>query len=214
MKKQNLKNFCVGLVLLALFVLWTLGVSFIDVKQIGPQNSSVGFASLNSFVHSLTGTNMLLYTITDWAGLVPIAFAMGFGVLGLVQWIKRKNILNVDYNILALGVFYIVVFGAYILFEYIIINYRPVLIYGYLEASYPSSTTMLALCVMPTVIMELNVRIKNKMLKKSLCFAIIAFIVFMVSGRLISGVHWFSDIIGAVLLSAGLLKLYHAVRKP
>ncbi|MBQ2661163.1 MAG: phosphatase PAP2 family protein [Clostridia bacterium] len=214
MKKQNLKNFCVGLVLLALFVLWTLGVSFIDVKQIGPQNSSVGFASLNSFVHSLTGTNMLLYTITDWAGLVPIAFAMGFGVLGLVQWIKRKNILNVDYNILALGVFYIVVFGTYILFEYIIINYRPVLIYGYLEASYPSSTTMLVLCVMPTVIMELNVRIKNKMLKKSLCFAIIAFIVFMVSGRLISGVHWFSDIIGAVLLSAGLLKLYHAVRKP
>ncbi|MBQ2911285.1 MAG: phosphatase PAP2 family protein, partial [Clostridia bacterium] len=93
----------------------------------------------------------------------------------------------------------------------LVVNYRPVLINGYLEASYPSSTTMLVMCVMPTAIMQFNARIKNNVLKRFVASAIIAFIVFMVIGRLVSGVHWFTDIIGGVLLSAGLVMMYRAV---
>lgn len=213
MEKKNRKKLCVAVCLLAMFAVWTLLVSFVDVRDMGPMGSSVGFAALNGFVRGLVGVNMTLYTLTDWLGLVPIATAFGFAVLGLAQWIKRKNILKVDYSILALGVFYIAVIAVYIFFEYAVINYRPVLIDGYLEASYPSSTTMLVTCVMPTALMQFNIRIKNHVLRKCVGIAIIAFTVFTVAGRIISGVHWITDIIGGALFSAGIVTLYGALGK-
>ena len=208
MKKKNWKNFYIAICILSAFLLWTVAVRFIDVQAIGPEESSVGFATINNFVHNLTGVHIVLYTITDWLGLVPLSFVIGFALLGLVQWIKRKHVLKVDYSILVLGVFYVVVMAAYVLFEIFIVNYRPVLIEGFLEASYPSSTTMLVLCVMPTAIMQFNSRIRSVIPRRILNFAINAFIVFMVVGRLFSGVHWVSDIIGGALLSGGLIMLY------
>ena len=208
MKKKKQKNFCIAICMLIVFVMWTAAIRFVDVQAIGPQESSVGFATINQFVHNLTGVHMSLYTITDWLGLVPLMFVMGFGTLGLIQWIKRKHILKVDYNILILGGFYIVVMAVYVLFEMLVVNYRPVLIGGILEASYPSSTTMLVMCVMPTAIMQFNARIKNGILKRWVSSAITVFIAFMVIGRLVSGVHWFTDIVGGALLSAGLVMLY------
>ena len=208
MKKRDI---CIALGLLAAFALWTIAISLIDVQAIGPQGSTVGFATLNSMVHKLTGVHMQLYTITDWLGLVPVAFGFGFALLGLAQWIKRKSILKVDRSILILGAFYIVTLAAYLFFESYVINYRPVLIAGYLEASYPSSTTLLVLCVMPTAMMQLRGRIKNHALCKAVTSAITSFIVFMVAGRLVSGVHWLTDIIGGILLSAGLVMIYDSL---
>ena len=173
--------------LLTAFVLWTVAICFVDVRAIGPQSSSVGFAGINGFVHNLTGVHWGLYNITDWLGLVPIFVCMGFSILGLVQWIKRKSIRKVDYDIFVLGGFYIVTIAAYLFFESVVINYRPELINGYLEASYPSSTTLLVMCVMPTSVMQFNSRIKSKVLRNIIAVAIIAFISFMVIGRLASG---------------------------
>lgn len=211
MKERNRKKIFITVSLLALFVLWTIAISHVDVQAIGPKGSTVGFATFNGFFHELTGVHMLIYTITDWLGLVPLCFALGFAFLGLVQLIKRKSLLKIDYSILVLGGFYIIIIAAYVLFEIFIINYRPVLIEGYLEASYPSSTTMLVMCVMPTAIMQLNSRIRNKGLRKTIACAIVVFTLFMVVGRLISGVHWFTDIIGGALLSTGLVMLYYSV---
>lgn len=213
MKKETSNNIYIGLFLLAAFVLWTTAVSLFDVQAIGPRGSSVGFAALNGLVHRLTGVHMTLYTITDWLGLIPIVFALGFASLGLVQWLRRKSIFKVDRSLLVLGGFYIVVMAVYILFEMVVVNYRPILIDGYLEASYPSSTTMLVMCVMPTAILQLNGRIKHKVSRQCTTFAISAFIAFMVIGRLVSGVHWFTDIIGGALLSTGLVTLYDSMLK-
>ena len=211
MKKENKKRVYVGSSLIIAFAIWTILVKFIDVRAIGPRSSNVGFSKLNEFVHSLTGNNMILYTITDWLGIVPVGVALGFAIFGLVQWIKRKIFLKVDFDILALGGFYIVVMAVYILFEIVVINYRPVLINGYLEASYPSSTTMLVMCVMPSAIIQLRTRIKNKILKDAITVAILFFIAFMVIGRVISGVHWISDIIGGALVSVGLVTIYSGI---
>ena len=211
MKTERRKSFCIAIFMLVAFLLWTVAIQFVDMQEIGPRESTVGFATINHFVHTLTGVNMSLYTITDWLGLVPLMFVMGFGTLGLIQWIKRKHLLKVDYSILVLGGFYIVVMAVYVLLEMFVVNYRPVLINGYLETSYPSSTTMLVMCVMPTAIMQFNARIKNDILKRCVSSTIIAFIVFMVIGRLISGVHWFTDIVGGALVSAGLVLMYHSV---
>ena len=211
MKKKSRRLFFLGASLLAAFVLWTVLVCFVDVQAIGPEGSSVGFATLNGCVHDFTGVNISLYVITDWLGLIPIGVAFGFAVLGLVQWIKRKSILKVDRSILALGGFYIVVMAVYILFQMVVINYRPTLIDGYLEASYPSSTTMLVMCVMPTAMMQLRTRIKNDVFRRCAMIAIAAFIAVMVIGRLISGVHWITDIIGGALVSAAIVWMYYAI---
>ena len=212
--KRKTKSICIAVGLLMAFVLWTVLVRIVDVKPIGPKGSSVGFATLNAGFHKLTGVHMWLYTVTDWLGLVPIAFVMGFALLGLIQWIKRKSLKKVDRSIFVLGGFYVVVMAVYALFEILVVNYRPVLINGALEASYPSSTTLLVMCVMPTAIMQLMGRIKTKILRRWITWIIVGFTAFMVAGRLISGVHWLSDIIGGAILSAGLVVLYHSIEKP
>ena len=197
--------------LLVVFVAWTLLVKAVDVRPIGPEGSKIGFSAFNSLVHRTVGVNMSLYVITDWLGLVPIATVLGFAALGLCQLIKRKSLLKVDRSIIILGGFYVAVAAVFLLFDALAVNYRPVLIEGNLEASYPSSTTMLVLCVMPTAVMQLASRIKSQPVKLAVTLLIIAFIAFMVIGRILSGVHWITDIIGGALLSAGLVGIYRAL---
>jgi len=196
--------------LLGGFVLWTAAVCLLDVQAIGPNGSSVGLAAINGFFHRLTGVHMSLYVLTDWLGLVPVFTGLGFAAPGLCQWIRRKTLFRVDQDILVLGIFYLVVLGTYLLFEELAINYRPVLINGVLEASYPSSTTLLVLCIMPTAALQLKVRLKNAVLKRCAVVGITVFTVLMVVLRLFSGVHWLTDIVGGVLLSGGLVCLYRA----
>ena len=210
--KKNLSLIFSHSFLLA-FIVWTLLVKFFDLSAIGPYGSIVGFSSINEFFHAITGVNMDLYNTTDWLGLIPVAFMLGFAILGLVQWIKRKNLIKVDYSILVLGGYYIVVFLVYFFFEKVVVNYRPILINGYLEASYPSSTTTLVLSVMPTAIMQLRHRIKKRWARKIINISLMVFTLFMVIARFVSGVHWFSDIIGGILLSTALVSFYDCICK-
>lgn len=207
------KRFFISTIFILLFIILTILVSYVDVKPIGPNISCVGFATINDFFHNLTGVNMLLYTITDWLGLVPVTFAFCFAFLGLIQALKRKSLFKVDYSLFILGSFYIVTLLIYILFENLVINYRPVLINGVLEASYPSSTTLLTLCIMPTAILQFKERIKNKRLKKTVCLTLFIFTCFMLIARTVSGVHWLTDIIGGILISTGLVILYSSFCK-
>ena len=210
MKREGKKLGIAALCLLAAFVLWTVAVCLIDVQPIGPQDSSVGFAAINGAFHRLTGVHMAIYDLTDLLSIIPLGCVASFGLQGFVQLLRRKELRKVDSDILVLGGFYIVVLAVFCLFEVLDINYRPVLIEGVLEASYPSSTTMLALCVMPSVMLQVGKRMKDGMAKRCTLVLIFAFTAFMVIGRLISGVHWLTDIIGGGLLSAGLVLAYLA----
>ena len=205
------RNLPAGVGLIASFALWTVLIQWVDVQAVGQKGTKIGFADFNVWFHQLTGVHMTTYAITDWLGLVPIFICMCFGVMGLMQMIKRRGLLKVDPDILLLGVYYVLVIACYLIFEMIPINYRPVLIEGRLEASYPSSTTLLVLSVIPTLMFQVNRRVSNAMIRKAAAVFVIAFSVFMVIGRLISGVHWATDIIGSILLSAGLYMLYRSV---
>ena len=204
------RNLLTGIVLIGAFALWTVLIQYVDVQTVGQNETKIGFADFNVWFHQLTGVHMTLYTITDWLGLVPIFICLCFGVMGLMQLIKRRSILKVDLDILLLGIYYVLVIACYLIFEMIPINYRPVLIEGRLEASYPSSTTLLVLSVMPTLMFQANRRVSNAMIRKAVAVFVIAFSAFMVIGRLISGVHWATDIIGSVLLSTGLFMLHRS----
>lgn len=212
-KEKNMKIMLAGVILLIAFALWTLLVCLVDVKPVGVNGSDIGFATLNTFMHELFGVHMALYDITDWLSILPIVFMLSFAVVGVIQLFKRNNIKKVDSDILLLGGFYIAVFVCFIFFEKFVVNYRPVLINGVMEASYPSSTTMLVMCVMPTAAIVLKRRIKNLVLRNIVTCTLIAFTIFMVVCRLISGVHWVSDIIGGALLSAGLVMIFYVLTK-
>ena len=210
MKRKEKNTLICAMGLLAEFAVWTLLIQVVDVQPVGVEGTDIGFAGLNTWFHQLTGVHMNIYVITDWLGLVPVFVCMVFAALGLGQLIRRKSLRKVDTDILLLGAYYIVVIGCYLAFEMIPINYRPILIDGRMEASYPSSTTLLVLAVMPTLVWQVRSRAGFAKYRRPLCFAANMFSAFMVVGRLISGVHWLTDIVGAVLLSGGLYGIYKA----
>jgi len=183
-----------------------------DVAAIGPAGTKIGFSHLNQFVHDLTGVNMLWYDITDYIGYAAIGICGLFALAGLVQMIKRRSLLKVDREIWALGGLFAAVIGCYVFFEKFIINYRPIIMPGETEpeASFPSSHTMLVMTVLVAVMI-----VSDKYFGKGLgvLVRILCFLTTLatIGGRLYCGVHWCTDIIGAILLSATLLLLFSAV---
>ena len=208
MKQNKKKHLWTGIWFLLTFLLWTALIRCVDVQAAGPNGTNVGFAAFNLWFHHLTGVHMTIYTITDWLGLVPIIICLCFGAVGVIQMVRRRSLLRVDPDIILLGLYYILAILAYLVFEMVPINYRPILINGALEVSYPSSTTLLVLSVMPTLKLQIDRRTDNSLVRNMTGIFVIAFSAFMVIGRLISGVHWATDILGAVFLSAGLFLLY------
>ena len=208
-----------ALVLCLCFIGWTAAVAFVDVQAIGPEGSQVGLAAMNAWARRVTGVEAaeggmqpFWYKLTNGLGYVSLIVALLFALLGLCQLVRRRGLARMDRELLMLGLFYVLLLGCYVLFEKVIVNYRPVMITAAdgLEASYPSSHTMLACFIFATAMMQLPRLVKSPALRglgKLVCAAIIAV---AVVGRLLSGVHWLSDIIGGVLLSAALVALYAA----
>ena len=183
MKRKGFKSLLFGALYLIVFVVWTLLIQIVDVQPVGQNGTDIGFATINCYFHKLTGVHMVIYSITDWLGLVPIFICLIFAGIGLVQLIQRKNLFKVDSDILVLGIYYIIVIFGYLIFEMIPINYRPVLIDGFMEASYPSSTTLLVLSVMPTLWFQAKRRMKNEVVLKYVCVLSALFSIFKFVGR-------------------------------
>lgn len=204
------KNIITSITMIILAVIYTILVKIIDVAPIGPNNSEVGFSKINGFFHNLLGSNMTIYKITEILGIIPLLMAGIYAIIGLVELIKRKSLNKVDYEIYALAGLYVVVLGLYVFFEKCIINYRPILIDGVLEASYPSSHTLMALCICGSSII-VNKRIFHKKIFNLENKLSIFLMITIILGRFISGVHWFSDIIGAIFISLALLSSFYTV---
>ena len=198
-----------SIVLLTLFLIFTVIVMTVDVKPIGPSGSEVGLASINEPFADAVGFNELWYNISEYVGLIPLAIAGCFAILGICQAIKRKSLLKIDGHLFILAAFYVMLLFVYLDFELITVNYRPIILDGELEASYPSSHTMLALGIMITAIFELHELIKDKkaiLIAADVLCGTIALVILL--GRLLSGVHWLTDIFAGILVSAALICLY------
>lgn len=206
MNKET-KNLFKIIFLLISSVTFTFLTKIIDVKPVGIDNTDIGFSSINLWFFHFTGVNMFWYHFTDWLGIIPVLLALCYAIIGLVQWIKRKSLLKVDKEIIAIGIFYLVVIGVYIFFELYIVNYRPILIDGYTESSYPSSHTLMTVCLCGSAILANNSMLKKRTIINSLLVLVASITVI---GRLISGVHWLTDIIGGAIISVTLLFLFFA----
>ena len=200
-------------IFLALFLLWIVLLKTVDVRPVGPAGTSIGFATVNEAFQEAFTFNKLLYTVTKLLGVLTIAVAGAFAIFGVVQWIQRRKLLRVDLEIRNLAVLYVVFALLYVFFEKVIINYRPMIMPNETdpEASFPSTHTMLVCVVMGSTILLLRRYIHNKGLRLVLQIVSALIIVVMVIGRLLCGVHWLTDIIGGVLISAALVSAYAAM---
>ena len=208
MKKRNL---VISVILILLAIIFTILVKNVDVNTLGANGSNIGFSTLNRSVFDNIGVNMTWYNITNCLGIISIIIALAYVLIGLIQLVKRKNVFKVDKEIIALGIFYVILAAIYIAFEIFIVNYRPILMDGELEASYPSSHTMLTIFICGSAIL-INSKLfnDNKIAKITNVVALIIMIVTVI-GRLLSGVHWFTDILGGIIIASALLMSYYTV---
>ena len=209
--KKSKKFFIIGIIFLILFAIYTVAVKKADVSAIGPNNSEVGFSKINLNFHNTFKYDETWYKITKYAGFFPFVFVAFYGFTGLMQLIKEKSLKKVDKKLILLGGLYCTVVIIYVFFEKFIINYRPIIMDGELEASYPSSHTLMAIAICMSAIMINKYIIKEK--SSRMLFDIFATMLMLVIviGRMISGVHWISDIFGSILISIGLLSFFKAL---
>lgn len=206
-----MKKFSISFVLFVCFIMFTAALKFVDVQPVGPMDSEVGFATVNVFVHNLFGQNKVYDRISDFLAVLSLFAACSFAIIGAYQFLQKKSILKVDSSIILLGVTYVFVILIYVLYEKLVINFRPVLEKGVLEASYPSSHTMMILIILGTARTTMERIIHNELVLKGLRIVLAVLMVLAVAFRIMSGVHWFTDILGALFISAAVIQLYNSL---
>ena len=206
---RNKRSFIFSGILFLLFIIFTVVVKIVDVHSIGPEGSLVGLATINNSFKDVLPLNETIYKVSEILGYISLLIVAMYGIIGIKQLIERKSIFKVDRNILLLGMFYILVAIVYIVFEFVVINYRPVLLDG-LEASYPSSHTVLSICVCISSVIVSNSVLGDKKFVKVFNILSIILMVLIVLTRFLSGVHWLTDILGGILISLALCTLFEA----
>lgn len=214
--KKQIKGFgylIVSLIWLFCFLIFIVLLKTVDIGVVGPENSEIGFSTMNKFIFDTLGQSEFWYNFTKIMGYASILIAIIFMCFGLYQLIKYRSLKNVDGDLIAMAITFVMLAFIYVLFEIVKINYRPVLVDGVLEASFPSSHTMLNLTIFTIMAMFFSKKIDNIWVRRIGVVVISLLMILSVVGRLLSGVHWFTDILGAVMISVFLCLFYEFLSK-
>ncbi|MCQ2450993.1 MAG: phosphatase PAP2 family protein [Clostridia bacterium] len=214
-------SYILGAIFTALSVVFAVIAKKVDTATYVIENNKylsvkIGFYKINTYIHNLTGVHMNWYDITDIMGILSIGFGLIFGLVGLIQLIKRKNLFKLDRYIYCLGGTYALLGIIYAAFEKITLNRRPIVMPGedLPEASFPSSHTLLIAVIMITGAIQIcRLFADKKAIKISLSAFCILFATVGVLGRFYSGVHWFTDIIESLIITAAICFFYYGLSK-
>lgn len=214
--KLKTKDFLPAILLLVATIFFSILTFTVDVDAIGPAGTFVGFAKVNGAFQQQFGFNETIYKISDYLGYLSILGVAIFACFGLYQLIKGRGFKAVDKVIYLLGAIFVIIFALYIGFDKLALNFRPIIVPGEteLEASFPSSHTLMAATVMGSIIMVLPKYIKNEKLLKVLKIVCIFILAGTVVCRLFSGVHWVTDIVASLLISMTLLSFFKTLYVP
>ena len=202
------RNIILSIVFTIISVIYTVVVKVVDVAAIGPEQSEVGLSTINSWFKGIVNSNLDLYKITEYFGYAILVIVAIYGLMGLIQLIRRKSLFKVDRELICLGVLYALMLIVYVAFDKVAINYRPILIDGVLEPSYPSSHTILSICICVSSLI-VGKKYMNTVLQNVTCFITVFLLTMVLLGRTLSGVHWLTDIVGGVIISVTLLMYFY-----
>ena len=209
--KESKKYLISSIILVLIAIIFTVLVKVIDKGAIGPNDTVVGFQAINDYIKNMFPFNNTLYKITKYAGFIPLIFGLYYAFIGFMQLVKKKSLKKVDSKIYLIAGFYIVVLILYVLFDKIAINYRPVIIDNELEPSYPSTHVLLAMCFCLSSVIISKYYMKKDTIRKIVNIATWILMLFIVVGRMMCGCHWFTDIVGGVLISLALLNIFNTI---
>lgn len=197
-----------ALILLTAFVLLIIMLKTVDTAAIGPENTVIGLSRINEATHNAIGESSTWYLISEASGALAFPVALVFAFYGIYELIKKKSFKAVDKELYCLAALYASAAVIYLFFETVIINYRPILEKGELAASFPSSHTLISITVYGSAAIILKSVLHDKKKKTTISSVLIFLMILTVVARLFSGVHWLTDIIGAILVSSSLLLLF------
>ena len=212
---KRLVNYFPALFLTLVFIVWTILVKTIDMSYID-NVGYIGFSHFNFQVNNFVVEYVRIETfdkLSDIGLYLSFAVVLTFGVIGIVQWIKRKSIKKVDSILFALLAIYVITVIEYFIFEIVKINYSPLSTAEELHASYPSSHVLFFIIFVMTGVLAMFEYVKvHKAIKvTTISFAALVSLVYVVV-RLLSGQHFFTDIVGGLFLSASIIALFIALK--
>ena len=215
MKQRAMLDYVLGAICFAIFIVLIILLKTVDVQAVGPEGTSVGLASMNTAFHNMTGENKGFYLLSKILGFAELSLVVYFAGIAVYQWVKGKSFKNVAHCLKAAGIFYVITAGLYVFFEKVVINFRPVIMEGkdHVEPSFPSTHTLLAIMILGSAFVIAKNLLTNVPLKRTLRILCFVFMFITAAARLLSGVHWLTDIIGAIFLGATLVFEYAGVIK-
>lgn len=182
-------------ILWLILLIFTILVSFVDVKIFNVTNTKIGLYSLNKIFLVNSINSNYINIISNGIFLICLLVIILMLLLITFEYFKTKKI---NKNNLNFFIHFLIMVLIWIIFDKIlIINYRPILINGNIEGSYPSTHVM----VSTFVLLFLSDQLK-KIFKNDKIFYIISIglIIIQSISRILLTMHWFTDIIGGLLI--------------
>lgn len=182
-------------ILWLILLIFTILVSFVDVKIYNVTNTEIGLYSLNKIFLVNSINSNYINIISNGIFLICLLVIILMLLLITFEYFKTKKINKNNLNFI---IHFLIMVLIWIIFDKIlIINYRPILINGNIEGSYPSTHVM----VSTFVLLFLSDKLK-KIFKNDKIFYIISIglIIIQSISRILLTMHWFTDIIGGLLI--------------
>lgn len=201
--KKGMRNWlisagiCGGLFLLLIVFLLTVDVGY------AVPHAPVGLSTVNGFVFEAIGENPEWEMVSFVLLIISVLLMCAQGLCIFIKMIRTRKL----WEMVAVGHAWLLALVFYILFEFCIVNYRPILEDGELAASFPSSHTLIAV-VLFGVMAVWFAYLLPRSVKKYVIIALLGAAAFVSAlARLMVGVHWLTDVLGGMLLGGVIVSL-------